>query len=291
MFFLMEMCVWCRLGKTSRDERFYACAGCRDIYYCSRECQRADWPIHKSVCRTYRNNGELSRKVIWRALTAELVKFLVRSKDIMSNIFLAHIFSEKMFGPGIQYMTIRITGSRGPAPAEKELVDLLELEKGYSSSVLPTVTHYLPLQFLSACPKLPELVRRYFSDVVFAHPNDRFLIIEYGNEVDACPACVALPSFTDASVCSLIGRHCEARQSVMMPSVVIRKNTVMPATLIEKAESLRDVVEKVLPKAQMKWWCGTSIDEDKSDDFPVFIAEFRGNTQCLRVKIPPFISF
>lgn len=27
------------------------CAGCRKTFYCSRECQRADWPKHKSQCK------------------------------------------------------------------------------------------------------------------------------------------------------------------------------------------------------------------------------------------------
>eukprot|EP00899_Mesostigma_viride_P023030 jgi/Mesvir1/3911/Mv19854-RA.1 len=28
-----------------------ACAGCRTVYYCSRECQLADRPFHKSICK------------------------------------------------------------------------------------------------------------------------------------------------------------------------------------------------------------------------------------------------
>jgi 3-phosphoinositide dependent protein kinase-1 len=33
--------------KTNVD--MFRCAGCT-IYYCSRECQRADWKIHKPIC-------------------------------------------------------------------------------------------------------------------------------------------------------------------------------------------------------------------------------------------------
>lgn len=29
------------------------CTGCLEIRYCSRECQRSDWPCHKLVCKTF----------------------------------------------------------------------------------------------------------------------------------------------------------------------------------------------------------------------------------------------
>ena len=33
------------------------CAGCRKVAYCSRECQRADWPKHKAVCKSLGAKG------------------------------------------------------------------------------------------------------------------------------------------------------------------------------------------------------------------------------------------
>lgn len=30
------------------------CSGCRKVFYCSRECQLADWPSHKTACKAAR---------------------------------------------------------------------------------------------------------------------------------------------------------------------------------------------------------------------------------------------
>jgi hypothetical protein len=36
------------------DEEFNACAGCHCVLYCSRECQKADWKMHKELCQKNR---------------------------------------------------------------------------------------------------------------------------------------------------------------------------------------------------------------------------------------------
>lgn len=45
-----QVCTGC--GKAgAADAPLQVCAGCRADKYCSRECQRADWKVHKGVCR------------------------------------------------------------------------------------------------------------------------------------------------------------------------------------------------------------------------------------------------
>ncbi|OBZ76097.1 hypothetical protein A0H81_03250 [Grifola frondosa] len=33
------------------DKTLFRCAGCKHIYYCSRECQKANWKLHKVMCK------------------------------------------------------------------------------------------------------------------------------------------------------------------------------------------------------------------------------------------------
>lgn len=39
-------------GSTSAAERFKKCARCRQVYYCSVECQKKHWKTHKKHCKT-----------------------------------------------------------------------------------------------------------------------------------------------------------------------------------------------------------------------------------------------
>lgn len=33
------------------------CSKCHQMYYCNRECQQNDWPLHKSECKVFRNDN------------------------------------------------------------------------------------------------------------------------------------------------------------------------------------------------------------------------------------------
>ncbi|KAF8153633.1 hypothetical protein BJ912DRAFT_1014344 [Pholiota molesta] len=41
----------CALCRTSDEPGLKVCSGCRQIAYCSRECQKADWGYHKRECK------------------------------------------------------------------------------------------------------------------------------------------------------------------------------------------------------------------------------------------------
>eukprot|EP01118_Nematostelium_gracile_P010886 TRINITY_DN3816_c0_g1_i4.p1 TRINITY_DN3816_c0_g1~~TRINITY_DN3816_c0_g1_i4.p1 ORF type:complete len:832 (+),score=244.16 TRINITY_DN3816_c0_g1_i4:46-2541(+) len=44
-----EGCAHC--GKSEDEVKLKKCSVCLKVYYCSRECQKADWSSHKTVCR------------------------------------------------------------------------------------------------------------------------------------------------------------------------------------------------------------------------------------------------
>ena len=43
------VCAFC--SKTENEEKFKQCAGCGGPVYCSRDCQRSHWKVHKLVCK------------------------------------------------------------------------------------------------------------------------------------------------------------------------------------------------------------------------------------------------
>lgn len=43
----MELCKKCEKAATNY------CLSCKKVYYCSKECQVADWKAHKAQCRPF----------------------------------------------------------------------------------------------------------------------------------------------------------------------------------------------------------------------------------------------
>ncbi|TDL20966.1 hypothetical protein BD410DRAFT_322262 [Rickenella mellea] len=56
------------------------CSVCRKVTYCSRECQKADWPIHKPTCDA---GGSLSVPSVTLQIVREAID---RDKELMSDI-------------------------------------------------------------------------------------------------------------------------------------------------------------------------------------------------------------
>lgn len=48
-----HICSWC--GKVEETVPLSQCTGCKNIYYCGAECQKAAWPEHKLVCQQLKN--------------------------------------------------------------------------------------------------------------------------------------------------------------------------------------------------------------------------------------------
>ena len=46
-----EKCSGCEAQKPRTDLK--RCSECKDVWYCSVECQRADWQSHRKLCKVY----------------------------------------------------------------------------------------------------------------------------------------------------------------------------------------------------------------------------------------------
>ena len=42
-----KVCGWCKKSKID----MFKCSKCRSVFYCEIDCQRADWPTHKLICK------------------------------------------------------------------------------------------------------------------------------------------------------------------------------------------------------------------------------------------------
>ncbi|RDB16942.1 hypothetical protein Hypma_002611 [Hypsizygus marmoreus] len=54
---VQKACHWC--GKKQEDKAFQACSRCKEVIYCSKECQVASWPHHKAGCKLSSQNKEV----------------------------------------------------------------------------------------------------------------------------------------------------------------------------------------------------------------------------------------
>jgi tetratricopeptide (TPR) repeat protein len=70
-----KKCITCDGPGCNQANPNNVCSGCRSVYYCSRECQRADWTKHKVDCMEtkYAADYFMSRKA--KALTSERKTF------------------------------------------------------------------------------------------------------------------------------------------------------------------------------------------------------------------------
>lgn len=57
----------CFYSKCSKESKKY-CGGCKEVRYCSVECQRADWPSHRLLCQKDKNKDLLDEFNLSHAL-------------------------------------------------------------------------------------------------------------------------------------------------------------------------------------------------------------------------------
>ena len=96
------------------------CTGCRQIYYCNRECQKKHWKKHKPECKAlpyrvrlqlyssilvYRSSQLSNTSVVQIQTSAELGNYLTASRDLKEGEV---IFSEPPLVVGPTALTIPV---------------------------------------------------------------------------------------------------------------------------------------------------------------------------------------
>lgn len=64
---------------------------CQNVYYCSSECQRANWPSHKKFCKKLKLSA-LDRLVEWLVFTGRPVMEAVKESTCMQDQWFEWLF-------------------------------------------------------------------------------------------------------------------------------------------------------------------------------------------------------
>ncbi|KAF9034453.1 hypothetical protein BDZ89DRAFT_1091021 [Hymenopellis radicata] len=66
--------------------RMQQCSGCKQVFYCNSQCQKADWKIHKKECEMWHLDRREVIRVIENTRRAEMCAFLgLSEKDVSTT--------------------------------------------------------------------------------------------------------------------------------------------------------------------------------------------------------------
>jgi len=123
-------CNWCGTTK-SKTGTLFLCSGCKDMYYCSRDCQKQEWSDHKRECQKKKKKRTFSAKVEqiflrWSASSKFKLSTVPLAINYVQNVALPFQFNEFLLIKAI--------------PASEESLKLMESESE-SEDTVDSVEH------------------------------------------------------------------------------------------------------------------------------------------------------
>ncbi|KIJ28442.1 hypothetical protein M422DRAFT_270310 [Sphaerobolus stellatus SS14] len=112
-----ETCGTCLKPTTTPGERFRRCAECKNAKYCSRECQKKDWPRHRQEC------NEVDRRI------PKILKNLLANPFLLRMIEVAIILKLNLLDDPRPNIAIQAEFDVNIEPSS--IVDMLNLLRDY----------------------------------------------------------------------------------------------------------------------------------------------------------------
>ena len=79
----LSCCGNCNANAEINSPPFNSCAACKKIAYCCKECQKSDWPRHKSLCKIQREKPTSSTSSLG---TPSVSPFIPSEDDCLTEI-------------------------------------------------------------------------------------------------------------------------------------------------------------------------------------------------------------
>lgn len=92
----MRICSYC--SKSSYN-KLNQCSSCKTVYYCDINCQRSDWPNHKTKCVELKNHGALIKKLDEHALKIFNKSYLHEYTTDVVGVIIDIFDTKKFLGP------------------------------------------------------------------------------------------------------------------------------------------------------------------------------------------------
>ncbi|KAF8155011.1 hypothetical protein K438DRAFT_1987237 [Mycena galopus ATCC 62051] len=193
----VHACYTCR-EKTGRDNLKY-CARCKGVWYCSKECQRADWKNHKKYCGQPRfdpkifapeveepdsligcptvASGFTRSPTLWRQV-GWLAKSDSQTRDyhVMPNMDPVHTRSIRIFCPYARKFFLiarRRAMASGSLPAIYTMLEIIESQIEDCNLTMDQVRNQFELEYGLKLPTSPAAIRAVAKD--FERPTTQEL--------------------------------------------------------------------------------------------------------------------